>query len=141
MRQPGVGKDMGINEFLEARIKEDIETADALFFATRIPDKMPDFFAAGGPAAEQFWARFNPARVLAEAETRRAILGLHVITAEKIHRAPFDAMTGERLRDEYAVDCEVCGWAGDNPAGACTTLALLAAVYNNHPDYQQEWKP
>lgn len=38
--------------------------ADTLAFACRIPDKVPDFTACGGPAAEAYWAYFTPARIV-----------------------------------------------------------------------------
>jgi hypothetical protein len=38
--------------------------ADGLRFACRIPDKIPDFFACGGPAAEAYWSYFTPARIV-----------------------------------------------------------------------------
>lgn len=37
--------------------------ADGLQFACRLPDKTPDFFACGGPAAEEYWSYFTPARI------------------------------------------------------------------------------
>lgn len=46
-----------------ALLAEAQRIADALGFACRIPDKVPDFFACGGPAAETYWSYFTPARI------------------------------------------------------------------------------
>jgi len=46
-----------------ALLAESQRIADALAFACRLPDKKPDFFACGGPAAEAYWEHFTPARV------------------------------------------------------------------------------
>lgn len=47
-----------------ATLEEAKRIADGLHFACRIPDKKPDFFACGGPAAEAYWDYFTPARIL-----------------------------------------------------------------------------
>ncbi len=61
-------------------------------------------------------ARLGEARASREAKALRAILDLH-------------------KPDEYG--CQVCA---DPPLGrACETLSRLAAAWNDHPDYRQEW--
>ena len=55
---PGPDDDRVASTLAEAQ-----RIADALGFACRIPDKTPDFFACGGPAAEAYWAYFTPARI------------------------------------------------------------------------------
>ena len=60
--------------FISARLDEDQRAADGLYFAARIPDRRPDFTGCGGPAAEAYWERFEPARILREAAAMRAIL-------------------------------------------------------------------
>lgn len=67
-----------------------------------------------------------PARVLAECEAKRAIVGLH----------PFDGSVA--ADDPGDDDIPVCSRCDDIP---CSTLPILAAVYADHPDYQDEWKP
>jgi len=52
-------------------------TADALAFACRVPDKVPDFSACGGPAAEAYWSYFTPARVASFLAAVEAVLELH----------------------------------------------------------------
>ena len=62
-----------------------------------------------------------PARVLREAEAKRAILALH---------------PPKPLRHVEADWCHVCrtGWP-------CKEFRAIAAVYSDHPDYRPEWKP
>ena len=51
--------------------------ADTLAFACRIPDKVPDFTACGGPAAEAYWAYFTPARIVSLLAAVGRVLELH----------------------------------------------------------------
>lgn len=76
-------------------------------------------------------ARHDPARVLAEVDAKRQILGLHV-AAEYIRNDPFAGCTTCSWRD-YMEDLHV-RWP-------CPTLRLLALPYAGHPDYREEWKP
>jgi len=96
---------MTITEFLEARIAEDEAAARA------DSDEM-----ARSSVSIQFdcdtQVRFNPARVLAECEAKRAVIGWWI----------------EGLIGYVRVDDEL----------TCPLLPL-AAVYKDHPDYQQEW--
>lgn len=68
------------------------------------------------PETARHIARHDPARVLAEVEAKRQIVEHH----GEPHECP-----------EYDV-------AWDSP---CPTLRHLAAVYADHPDYREEWKP
>jgi hypothetical protein len=84
-------------------------------------------------------ARHDPARVLAECEAKRRIVELHRI--------------GDP--DEWDPDlwaCRLCQWDEDcdspkhdyqHGAGRfpCDTLRHLAAVYADHPDYRDDWRP
>lgn len=71
-------------ERLRAGLAADDRIADDLAFACKIPDRVPDFTGAGGPAAEQFWGRFTPVREVLEAEAKRQILALYEeFTAEQ----------------------------------------------------------
>ena len=97
---------MNITEFLEARIAEDEAAARVDF------DEM-----ARSSVSIQFdcetQARFDPARVLAECEAKRAVIGWWT----------------EGLIGYVRVDDELT-----NP------LLPIATVYKDHPDYQQEWE-
>jgi len=73
-------------------------------------------------AAEDYLDRFRPLRVLREVEAKRAIVRL----AAKV-REWTDGSAGATAGYAAAV-------VGD-------TLRALAAVWSDHPDYRQEWKP
>jgi len=66
-------------------------------------------------------ARHDPARVLADCEAKRRIVGLH-----------------ERRPDWP--DCQECGDRDDIKPWPCSTLRLLALPYADHPDYRPEWR-
>ena len=68
---PGPDDDRVASTLAEAQ-----RIADALGFACRIPDKTPDFFACGGPAAEAYWAYFTPARISSLLAALEAVLKL-----------------------------------------------------------------
>lgn len=126
---------MNIIEFLGARIAEDEERAEYVL-------KWGDW---GG--------LFKPPRVLAECAAKRAILGEHRPTIATVEW--FDDTTGTgaahvcpSCRPEDPTDWNPpIGEAGVRPEGfvpsytlaPCPTLRALAAVYSDHPDYQQEW--
>lgn len=87
-------------------------------------------------------ARHDPARVLADVESKRRIIDLHKITVEKLSVPPYDEMTGDPNPDEYDAYCAVCGyvWVNNDPTQACMTLRLLAEPFSDHPDYRDEWR-
>ena len=64
-------------------------------------------------------AIYRPARVLAECDAKRRIIDRHVDP------------------DSRACNCSEMGW----PTDLCDVIRPLAAVYADHPDYQEEWKP
>lgn len=104
---------MGIIEFMEARIAED--EAEAIKYQAYEQDISE---TAG------WW---EPSRVLAECAAKRAVIEHH-----------------KRVPDIYGDDagdtCSICTETGPMPQGwPCLTVAALAAVYSDHPDYQQEW--
>lgn len=117
---------MTITEFLEARIAEDEAVAREAAGVER-----GEYFVAALPnlLLEQV-ARFGPARVLAECAAKRAIINEHEIDLE--------------MRDPY---CDSCAewWKcvlGEGPPMVkypCPTVRAIAAVYKDHPDYQQGW--
>ena len=103
---------MTLVEFLEARIAED--EAEARPMAGLDDDDR------GG------WSIVYAERVLAECAAKRAIIEL----AQK-------ASAVEEEFDEYM-------WAGAgpeqvDPSTGDAILFALAAVYKDHPDYQQDW--
>lgn len=83
----------------------------------------------------------DPARVLTECEAKRRIVEVH-------HPHDHGGEHGD------ATFCTECQWdhGDDSPRidnqpvenfgrNPCQTLATLAAVYADHPDYREEWKP
>lgn len=60
--------------FLTARLGEAERGAEGLLFAARIPGKMPDFTACGGPAAETYWRQQDPAATLRDVRGKRQIV-------------------------------------------------------------------
>ena len=67
----------------------------------------------------------TPARVLAECEAKRRIV-------ERCIAEPYDCSRAHPTMDVYHPD----GHADEDP-----TLRALAAVYADHEDYRQEWRP
>lgn len=122
-----------IIEFLEARIAEDEEWAKLASFGwgaewKSVADHEDEWYTikaegkrevVGGEDSDVIVhiARHDPDRVLAECSAKRAIAGLHKVGADQCdeHNAMFESI-------------------------ACPTIRALAAVYEDHPDYQQEWE-
>ena len=78
--------------------------------------------------APEHIARHDPARVLAEVEAKRRILELHSYATG--HSCSVTDGTGYHLN--YG---EVDGQS------ACTTLRLLASIYDGHLEYCDTWRP
>ena len=129
---------MNITEFLEARIADDEELANAALVGMHGKHETAWDYAGyilsserdSTPKQDEFLTTWWPARVLAECAAKRAIVAEH-----------------GRDDDSSADYCETCAvwWKcelGEGPppvAWPCPTLRALAAVYADHPDYQQEW--
>ena len=95
-----------------------------------------------------------PARVLAECEAKRRIVGLHAGQVENVEW--FDAPKVGKA--EVCPSCRPAeptiwnppvGQAGIRPddfvasyvLSPCPTLRALALPYADHPDYREEWRP
>lgn len=116
---------MNITEFLEARIAEDEAALEAVPVAAQ---QLDDFDFGGTDDYLRFTIGYG--RVIAECETKRAIVSEH---ASELH-------SNHGIRQ--AGGCARCNWdreLGWVRSGPCATLMSIAAVYANHPDYQQEW--
>lgn len=137
---------MDIREFLLARIAED-EAAAAKPLTdlpvTRVyhphtiegvpghPGATVETTAHYQMKAQPVTATYNadPARVLRECAAKRTILATH--------RPILDP-----YGDPKGATCTMCADSGSNAQGfPCSTVRALAAVYSDHPDYQEEWKP
>ena len=123
-------KPMTITEFLEARIAEDEARAGSGW--ARLGDARWETSNDG----QDF---LTPSAVLAECAAKRAIMLVH-------RHHDHGGEHGD------AVFCDECQWdhGDDSPridnqpvegfgTHPCRTLALIAAAYSAHPDYQQEW--
>jgi Family of unknown function (DUF6221) len=124
-----------LTAFVNARLDEDEYIAQG---AARTDDGhagkwLPVHFGAGGFDArvDDHIGRHDPARALREVGAGRAILDRHMP-----HETAFDGLA--------------CNWCSedvdDRPQIAkerwpCPDVRSLAAVWSDHPDYRQEWKP
>ena len=111
--------DSGPSATLEAELAKATQIADALGFACRIPDRKPDFFACGGPAAEAYWDYFTPARVVSLVAALEAALGFHV-----------EAVI-EDMPEPWFRYCKTCS---GHPAWPCPEVAAITAALNGDTD-------
>jgi hypothetical protein len=65
-----------VSDDLTASLEQSRRIATDLLFACRDPNRRPDFFACGGPAAEAYWEHFTPARVTSLLDAVEAVLKL-----------------------------------------------------------------
>ena len=102
---------MTLIEFLLARIAEDEAAAGR-----------GGWHNGGGVFANDNYGCLlvQPDRVLAECEAKRSIIEMH------------DAMPAENV---YCMTCD------ENHDWPCATLKTVAAVYADHPDFREEWRP
>lgn len=78
-----------------------------------------------------------PAHVLADIASKRAVLGVHerIDYGESYQGAPAVCSPCQEV-DGYGTES-----IGDRGTWPCPTLRILASVYADHADYQQEWAP
>lgn len=141
--------------FLEARLAEDEATARAATpgpwsvdnetYAESISGSDDQDVVAGGRwggEASVFTstedalhiARHDPARVLAEVAAKRAIMDIH-----SMFIPPYVGVGPDG-------SCQGCGLGGDGryyntpDIKDCPELQALAAIYADHPDWQEGWK-
>lgn len=115
-------------EFMEERVNEDEQAAKALDGATTLAGAVPDFYGAGGPAAQAFWERFGPRRILAVVEAKRAVLS---------EWAAFSGLVEGQVRRGEPVD-KVMLFKVRVIEG---TMRKLCTEWAVHPGYKAEWKP
>jgi hypothetical protein len=107
---------MGIDELaalVRAGLDADEQPAKGLLGAARFLDRTPDFYGAGGPAAEALWRRFSEARVLAEVASKRELVA-------------------RLLREKHHADCvsSIDVWCDcGRDARVLAVLQLLATPY------------
>jgi len=90
--------------------------------------------ALGDSRVTRFIAEHDPARVLAECDTKRRIIDLHA----SLPQPPMLRAVGN-----VCAECSSSFEDGhvEGVAWPCDTLRLLALPYADHPDYREEWKP
>lgn len=132
---------MTIVEFLNARLDEDETKAKAARGATWVAsqrggvvdlddDRGKEVTGGDGGLAwsdADFMAHHDPARVLREVEAKRAILNLRDALTDR--RAALSEYTMRTTHTEAGIE------SYDH------VVQHMAAVYADHPDYQQEWTP
>lgn len=120
-------------EFLRARLDED-ERAARLAQEVRGVDDWTDLVlgvkveGADIEVATPHLARCDPARVLREVEAKRAIIAAHATDPDG--HCSVCLTTRDRWQEDWPLD----EWP-------CQTILAVAAVYSDHPDCRQEWKP
>jgi len=136
---------MNILAFVRARLDEDQAVARAAdpgpwevitrpsedgFRIRRVDDPSAEDVVGPGYEDGGVWqddnathiARHDPARVLRDVAAKQRILAVH--------------------RPYVVEPDQAClGCAGDNVWERCPVLRALAAVYDDHPDYREEWRP
>lgn len=136
-----------LTAFLNARLEE-----DASFARATMRQGAPPWAAFGRGERIPEMAhieRHSPARALREVEAKRAILAEHFILTnenrieayEEYSVVPWGAKGGAGDQGSGCVTCHYYGMGGVKGYGICRTVRILAAVYSDHPDYRQEWKP
>lgn len=130
---------MTLTEFLLARIAED-EAA-----ATDVLDRVP-----AGTALLANSVRFYASRVLAECEAKRRIVEFHDSWPVLMETPPvFENVDPDYAQSMVMRATQQIQWLteqeyrkrfGDEPPTA-PMLVALAAVYADHPDYDEAWRP
>lgn len=134
--------------FLRARLKDEADEARAAHLEPRSLSEVdwhwetnqPGYrWQYGGRIArnkrEATWLTVSPARLLAEVESKLAILKLHhLVPWSRVEQVPGTIVIDDP--DNGRDFCDVCG-----TAHPCQTLRLLALPYADHPGYRQEWRP
>lgn len=118
---------MTITEFLLARIAEDEAVANGY-----TADQWGNPYSDG--STYDFDERFTPASVLAECEAKRRIVELHEPCGYYGWRTPPPV-------EPKAWYCETCQCEDGviNDHYPCYTAKVMAAVYAQHPDYDEAW--
>ena len=141
---------MTLTDFLLARIAEDEAVARGsgvvAWLTYRHPDgsmdhtevaaaavEVPDAWVSAGREAEGFASAkviYDERRVLAECESKRAIVALHAAYP-----------TPQEMTYGTIIACSTCGSVDDSPVEwPCDTLRLLAQPYADHPDFDPAWR-
>lgn len=114
-----------LTEFLLARIGEDEGAA-------RMADEWD--LDCEFESSQRHYRRWDPARVLAECEAKRALIEYAFENAQSIDNEWGCCHKADQIRSGDVPDsCYGPGVAG-------MILGPLASVYADHPDYDEEWR-
>ncbi len=92
---------------------------------TDITDEHLTVIARVGTPVATHVARHDPARVLREVAAKRSLVEDH---------------TGQCCVND--TNCgEIAGYFDSESGDPCPVLLILAAIWGDHPDYREEWKP
>ncbi|KPC74269.1 hypothetical protein ADL26_11530 [Thermoactinomyces vulgaris] len=105
-------------DFLKARIEEDRVLAQAAIDDLNGPDDC--YFDTSNRHIVNHYLRHDPARVLREVAAKRAVI--------------------EGGHDDQH-ECPDWQQSSAYPYVGCNVLRQMAAIYDSHPDYREEWKP
>ena len=131
---------MTIVEFLSARIAEDEATDPACGRLENVEHHEVDCLELTAIVRSDAKCDCEgPRRWLAECQAKRAIVDMHKPTTLEDLWGAARADLAKRLVCDY--DSSPDSHLGDTAEWPCTTLRHLAAVYADHPDYQEEWRP
>ena len=75
--------------------------------------------------------RYDPARALREIEAKRRIIARHYMVTD-------DCIDGDGI-ERAAFICHECDNFGKSDNWPCPTVRALAAIWSDHPDYDQSW--
>ena len=122
---------MTLTEFLLARIAEDEEEIGAEIFG-HDDSAGPNGIGWAEVGAINEVLLSSHRRALAECEAKRRIVALH--------REAVDEDAGG---NRFSTGCTECGGEGfgETVPWPCPTILYLAAIYADHPDYREEWRP
>ena len=89
-------------------------------------------------ANTDFIVRWDPARVLAECKAKRALVDLH----QPIPYLGFDKYGRPRDGASQSYFCAVCQDNDGRIIGRypCDEVKILASIYSDQPDFQEDWK-
>lgn len=86
-------------------------------------------------------ARWNPARVLREVESKRQILDQHPRELGVAYEACGRCHSEGNIEVLWDGEEETVEHTNTEMPWPCPTVRHLAAVYADRPEYQEEWKP
>ena len=92
------------------------------------------------------WQRDHAKQWLAEVKAKRALIALHGLETLELPPAPYELPEG--FTGEFVGHCGMCSEV-DYPEGLntyyepwpCPSLRILASIYDQHPDYDEAWRP